>query len=186
MLLAASWKLESATVEVEDTNNTVSSLPASSSTLKGILKKQSDHSQTVHGALASTASPLASPYQTVSGAGWVSRPRQGPSSLSHIAGGGTLCRTWASSARSSGGTSPAGPAPAGTNKALVKPDSQCRERDNLGGALFPASRHQFVIQIIIINLRFEIHRNCIDQGYISVKTAYKTSHWQLVCVSWSS
>ena len=56
-------------VEVEDSNNTVSSLPASSSTLKGILKKQADHSQTVHGALASTASPLASPYQTVSGAG---------------------------------------------------------------------------------------------------------------------
>ena len=61
--------MKSTTVEVEDTNNTVSSLPASSSTLKGILKKQSDHSQTVHGALASTASPLASPYQTVSGAG---------------------------------------------------------------------------------------------------------------------
>ena len=52
----------------EEQNNTVTSLPAAS--LKGILKKQSDHSQTVHGALAgSTVSPLATPYQTISGAG---------------------------------------------------------------------------------------------------------------------
>ena len=52
----------------EEQNNTVTSLPANS--LKGILKKQSDHSQTVHGALAgSTVSPLTTPYQTISGAG---------------------------------------------------------------------------------------------------------------------
>ena len=52
----------------EEQANTVTSLPASS--LKGILKKQSDHSQTVHGPLAATTvSPLATPYQTISGAG---------------------------------------------------------------------------------------------------------------------
>ena len=39
--------------------------------LKGILKKNEDSSHTIHGHPAAAASPFTSPYQTVSGAGWV-------------------------------------------------------------------------------------------------------------------
>ena len=39
--------------------------------LKGILKKNEDWSHTIHGHPAPAASPFTSPYQTVSGAGWV-------------------------------------------------------------------------------------------------------------------
>ena len=55
-------------VEEEQQTNTATSLTLPASALKGILKKQSDHSQTVHGA-GTSVSPLATPYQTISGAG---------------------------------------------------------------------------------------------------------------------